>query len=704
MAAPYAVPVLYNTDYKQHQLLQPVLHYGTKTAALPVAPFTANSQPNISGIAGQKCYTTDSKEEWYHDGTQWQALGLSAGGVTGITAGLHMNISASTGNVTIHHQTVAETIIEDGQGAVMGVTAGHVIVDLILDSNGAGHVEGFEELDLTTILDNYLYWKLEGDWSETANPYDITTKRFVAIRSTNDASLNITKAINTGTKNDPGALHDDVEILVGHTTSFAGNTAGSWSPGSEIIWNMSVNSEGHVTQTTSASLDDMGIVQEAFKTISIGTANQVAGTGDIVADAQEDTLTINASPATGKTTPGIELKTDSSTDSLHIAHYPTTPLTSGQKGTTNEFIEKITIDEYGHITAVTSQAAVQDDTHLGNADLTQTDANRWFRMTDEEQNSLQFQINRTGYRPMLHFDTRPGSENLFIGDGVLSPGLVIYGDLTVHGTTTTVNSETVTIDDNIILLNDNFSGSNPTENAGIEINRGTAAGGNAQLLWIEASDYWSIVSSKLHIGTIPAATSAKDILVDDGNVVKRRTPAQILDDIGAGTMDSWELVSSAGNQTAGSVHVEDGHSVAFTQGSNILITASFGTAGAPALRFDVPAATTGSPGVVTLADCTATRAGTTGRVLTADNLKCISGVKTLTGDDSTSYYDVVHGWSTRDVMVEVREETATDDYVTILTGISRPNLNTVRVHFGTPPVNGQNYRVMLWGIPFAPTL
>ena len=61
-------------------------------------------------------------------------------------------------------------------------------------------------------------------------------------------------------------------------------------------------------------------------------------------------------------------------------------------------------------------------------------------------------------------------------------------DLFVEGTTTTVNSETVTIDDNIIVLNDNVTGS-PTEDAGIEVERGTST--NSQLLWDESNDWWA---------------------------------------------------------------------------------------------------------------------------------------------------------------------------------------------------------------------
>jgi len=61
-------------------------------------------------------------------------------------------------------------------------------------------------------------------------------------------------------------------------------------------------------------------------------------------------------------------------------------------------------------------------------------------------------------------------------------------DLTVEGTTTTVNSETVTINDNIIVLNNNEAGT-PSENAGIEVERGTST--NASITWDETADVWT---------------------------------------------------------------------------------------------------------------------------------------------------------------------------------------------------------------------
>ena len=88
------------------------------------------------------------------------------------------------------------------------------------------------------------------------------------------------------------------------------------------------------------------------------------------------------------------------------------------------------------------------------------------------------------------------------GTVTVDDNLVVTGDLTVSGTTTTINTETVSIADNIIILNSNEAAA-PTQNAGIEIERGTAT--NVTLVWDETNDKWTIGSETFVAGTVEAA-------------------------------------------------------------------------------------------------------------------------------------------------------------------------------------------------------
>lgn len=69
--------------------------------------------------------------------------------------------------------------------------------------------------------------------------------------------------------------------------------------------------------------------------------------------------------------------------------------------------------------------------------------------------------------------------------------LVVTGNLTVQGNTTTVSTEELHISDNIIVLNHDVTGS-PTENAGVEIERGTST--NVLVRWNETDDCWEFTN------------------------------------------------------------------------------------------------------------------------------------------------------------------------------------------------------------------
>ena len=77
--------------------------------------------------------------------------------------------------------------------------------------------------------------------------------------------------------------------------------------------------------------------------------------------------------------------------------------------------------------------------------------------------------------------------------------MVVSGKLTVSGTTTTVNTATLSVADNQIILNSDYTGSSPTENGGIEIERGTQT--NKTLVWNETDDKWTVGSETFVAGT-----------------------------------------------------------------------------------------------------------------------------------------------------------------------------------------------------------
>ena len=95
-------------------------------------------------------------------------------------------------------------------------------------------------------------------------------------------------------------------------------------------------------------------------------------------------------------------------------------------------------------------------------------------------------------------DLTLSSGDLSVSENVsVSGNMVISGNFTVAGTTTTVNTETIELADNIILINSNATGT-PTQNGGIEIERGDSA--NKSILWNETDDKWTVGSETLVAG------------------------------------------------------------------------------------------------------------------------------------------------------------------------------------------------------------
>ena len=98
-----------------------------------------------------------------------------------------------------------------------------------------------------------------------------------------------------------------------------------------------------------------------------------------------------------------------------------------------------------------------------------------------------------------------------VDNPTISGNLIVSGNLTVSGTTTTVNTETINLADNIITLNSNETGT-PSENAGIEVERGTSD--NVAFRWNEGSDIWQLTkdgTNYYEVQTVGESTFAASI-------------------------------------------------------------------------------------------------------------------------------------------------------------------------------------------------
>ena len=100
-------------------------------------------------------------------------------------------------------------------------------------------------------------------------------------------------------------------------------------------------------------------------------------------------------------------------------------------------------------------------------------------------------------------------------DNVTFNDMIVSGDLTVSGTTTTVNSNTVHIGDNIISLNHDETGT-PSQDAGIEIERGTST--NKTLVWNETTDKWTVGTETFVAGMFEGSVAATTLTADSATL------------------------------------------------------------------------------------------------------------------------------------------------------------------------------------------
>lgn len=129
---------------------------------------------------------------------------------------------------------------------------------------------------------------------------------------------------------------------------------------------------------------------------------------------------------------------------------------------------------------------------------------------------------------------------------VTSAGVVVAGNLTVSGTTTTVDSNTVSIADNILTLNSDATGT-PSQNAGLEVERGDDT--NVQLRWNEGSDKWTFTND----GAVyyPIAVGTDDLA--EGSTNLYFTTARARNSISASSSTGVGYNSTTGAISLGSI-------------------------------------------------------------------------------------------------------------------------------------------------------
>jgi len=157
-------------------------------------------------------------------------------------------------------------------------------------------------------------------------------------------------------------------------------------------------------------------------------------------------------------------------------------------------------------------------TGLTTDDLTEGTTNRYF------SNSLAQAAFTGGTGVTVSSGSISIGQPVGTSDNVSFGNLTLSGSLTVNGSSAALSVATLTVEDNIVVLNSDVTGA-PSENVGIEVNRGTSA--NVSLIWDEDSDNWQVTTDGTNFYKI--LTSADSISADDATSLNGQAASYYLD-------------------------------------------------------------------------------------------------------------------------------------------------------------------------------
>lgn len=312
---------------------------------------TTDSTGHITAI-NVKTVTVPTGNMWYTftDGTNnavpdaAQDTFTFAAGQVDTTAGLTVVVDAALDKVTYYHADTSSVTNLSG-------SANTFITGQTYDTYGHVLTRTTGSVDFT-VSGNYAFQTIAigTDVGHTWGSANVNTNQ-VADSSSDTFTLVNGTGINLYT--DTVAAVDSVKIEHADTSTLSGGY------GSTGIAAMSVDGLGHVTAITTATYltsqsNDFGIVK--IDNTDVEYTWIIADGTTTTADTAADTLTIVASK-TGATY-GIQVRIDSPNDAIGIAHADTSSLSGAQGGTG---IASITVDEMGHITAITTATYISTE-------------------------------------------------------------------------------------------------------------------------------------------------------------------------------------------------------------------------------------------------------------------------------------------------------------------------------------------------------
>jgi hypothetical protein len=300
-------------------------------------------------------------------------------------------------------------------------------------------------------------------------------------------SVRITNILTSGTT----AASWDADVTGSSTSTGTGNLVFSNSP---VLITPNIGTPSFATLTNATGLPVTGITASTSAALGVGTIELGHATDTTLARGAAGRLTVEGANVvtasstdtlTNKTLTSPVINTSITTGSASIDLFTTTATTVNLANAATTF----NIAGAGTTINIANTATAAQTFNLGGAS---TGASTYNFGTGATAAATTKTLNLgTGGAASSTTDINIGSSNGGTTT-ISSPNVTVSGNLTVSGTTTTINTATLNIADNLVTLNSDFTSGTPTENAGIEVLRGSSS--TVSVRWNESTDKWEFTN------------------------------------------------------------------------------------------------------------------------------------------------------------------------------------------------------------------
>jgi len=567
--------------------------------------------------------------------------------------------------------------------------------------------------------------------------HDGTTFRTLSTDTTDDnkfitgLAFNTSSGVITATFNDSTTTTVDIDgrfALSSHTHAAADITSGTFAAARIPSLNASKITAGTFADGRIPNLATSKITSGTFADARIASSSVTQHVGDIVHDSLSGFVANEH----------IDWTADySATDQIDAANIPSLAASKITSGTFNT--DRIPSLAASKITSGTLDGARIPNLNASKITAGTLSTSRIPNLSTDKLTSGTLPVGRGGTGgttlDAAGIVTKSGAQSI-AGNKTFSDNVIVTGNLTVNGTTTAVNSNTVNIGDNILVLNSDEAGT-PSQSAGFEVERGTAA--NARFIWDEGNDRFATElavegtfgPAALLVSTLTATTlsatnyglSASDIpnlaasKITSGTLGADRIPSLNASKISAGTLGADRIPTlTFSTKTSGTVGVDRGgtnatsfadKSVIVSQdsGTDTLSAKAMTTNGSLLIGGssgpEVATLTAGSNVTITNSDGGIEIASSVSTSDINTQIDARSSAHTITGDDSNTEFTITYGFTAaavNDVMIQVVDSSGDHDGDTVFAEVERHSTTQCKIKFGTAPVENKTYRVLCFKI------